>query len=91
MTFIIGTGSTWADGPPSERQSGSPSAAAEALATASEAPSTPLAPMRPLSGVPSISQSRRSTPRWSCTSWPISAGPSSSLTLATAPSTALPP
>ena len=36
MTFIIGTGSTCADGPPSERQSGRPSAAAEALATASD-------------------------------------------------------
>ena len=44
MTFIIGTGRTCAAGPPSERQSGRPSAAAEALATASEAPSTPLAP-----------------------------------------------
>ena len=44
MTFIIGTGRTWADGPPSERQSGRPSALAEALATASETPSTPLAP-----------------------------------------------
>ena len=50
MTFIIGTGSTCADGPPSERQSGSPSAAAEALATASETPSTPLAPDAALVG-----------------------------------------
>ena len=89
--FIIGTGRTWAFGPPTYRNSGSSADSAAARATASETPSSALAPSRDLVGVPSRSISAWSTSRCSLASKPTSAGPISSSTPMTAFSTPLPP
>ena len=61
--------------------SSSPRAAAAAWATASETPSTALAPSRPLFGVPSSAISAASSAAWSSRSIPTTAGAISSWTL----------
>jgi hypothetical protein len=91
MTFIIGTGSVRASSPPSERKSGRPRSSAIAFAAASDVPRIALAPSRPLFGVPSRSIRRRSSASWSAASSPRTTAAISSLTLATASVTALPP
>ena len=80
MTFIIGTGSTLAFGPPRYLKSGWPRAAAAAWAVASETPRMAFAPSFFLLGVPSSLMSAWSISTWSCASMPHSAEAMSSLT-----------
>src|SRR3954451_19516856 len=89
--FIIGTGSTCAEGPPTYRNSGRPAESAAARATARLTPRMALAPRRDLSGVPSRSISCWSTSRCSLASYPTSSGPMTSRTPSTALVTPLPP
>jgi hypothetical protein len=61
MTLAIGTGRTFAFGPPRYLKSGRPTAAAAALAFASETARIALAPSFDLVSVPSVSSMMRST------------------------------
>ena len=63
MTFIIGTGSVRAPGPPRYWKSGRPEASAAARATASDTPRIAFAPRLPLFSVPSICFMSRSIMR----------------------------
>ena len=93
ITFIIGTGRTFASRLPRpiQRKSETPASAAAAFAVASETPRIAFAPRRPLFGVPSSSTRRRSTASWSAASRPRTAAAISPSTFATAFVTALPP
>ena len=91
MTFIIGTGSTLAFGPPRYLKSGTSSAAAAAWAVASETPSSAFAPSSFLFGVPSSLMSAASMAGWSSESMPRRAGAMVSWTPSTALLTPLPP
>ena len=70
--FIIGTGRTWAFGPPRYLKSCKPAESAAARATAIDTPMIAFAPSRDLPGVRSRSISAWSTSRWSSASWPSS-------------------
>ncbi len=89
--FIMGTGRTWALGPPTYWNRSRPADSAEAWAAARETPRMALAPSLPLLGVPSSSIMSWSRPRWSAASKPMISGAMMSLTLSTAFSTPLPP
>src|SRR6266568_3161323 len=74
MTLAIGTGRTLAFGPPRYLNRGWPTAAAAALALASDTARMALAPSLDLVSVPSSSSMMRSTASWSFASCPRSAG-----------------
>ena len=85
----MGTGSVTPA--PRCRYRGTPLDAAAAWATASDTPSTALAPMEDLSGVPSASRSRWSTVAWSWAERPDTARASRRFTFSTAVRTPTPP
>src|ERR1700761_2774143 len=89
--FIIGTGSTWAFGPPRYRNRRRLADSAAAWATAMLTPTMALAPSRDLSGVPSRSIMVWSISRWSSASKPSNSSWISPLTWPTALVTPLPP
>ncbi len=89
-TFMNGTGSTRAPGPPRYWYSGRPESSAAARATASETPRIALAPSEDLFGVPSSSSSAWSTAACSAASIPSISGAMVSITFCTARRTPLP-
>ena len=91
MTFIIGTGSTFAFGPPRYLNNGTPSAAAAACAVAIEVPRIAFAPSFFLLSVPSSLINALSNSTCSSASMPTTAEAISSLTASTAFFTPLPP
>src|SRR3990170_5111921 len=91
ITFIIGTGSTCAFGPPMARYRGRSRASAAACATASETPRSAFAPRFDLPAEPSRSSSSASIARWSSASSPATAGAIAVTTLSIAFRTPLPP
>ena len=83
-TFIMGTGIVLALTPPRYRYSGIPCWAAQARATARDAPRTALAPKRDLFSVPSASRRIRSMLAWQKASSNISTSAITVFTYSTA-------